>query len=722
MKSNINRAGLLAVALGAVGLAGCDSIKDVRSEPSTVLPPEKVVVQGTISGLGSRRPIRLRNDSGSGVATREFFGNFNQPVSPFSFGAYNEGTPYNITVQAQPFGKICTVSNGSGTAGDAAAAPITVSCENDPAVERYPLTVDTTAGAGLPNFKVTLTTEDGVREMDATGQTSVTFEDAIFNSQLSLPVFGYKVAATTETTEDGVTTTHNCAFARIPAQVFLAQTFSIGGRNVDANEQSIPTTGPATVAVDSCEFTVTANVQYSGTPAQAMPAGGMQLALRNNLTGVDEQTLEVSAYSATNLSFPIPVRSNARAIYELVVSRQPAGQHCVVSGTVTFFSMIVNTVSGSTLTVPTGSAVLLVDPDNPQWWAYTGRNVRCRAIPGPESQLTGTYQVDRPLRAANSTSTAEPARPRLFLTFFADGTFLNAVNHTRISTCSDLAMFPPSPPTTSCDGPEDLGRVVNINLFNSNLNTSGGVVHGFYDYDPDAGTITFTAFTASNINPSNFGLNGMPGYTTAAGVGSVTATNVVKTAPPTSKLSLRFSGNRPGQSLGSPPGAAAVEVWSMTEPDSRPGELTGTWVSEDHRRIFAYNDNETFGIHIGVNGLPNLQDTCYIVDDFSTQAGGKFARHSGSSGFCSPGGEGFGRDLPFFQFGGTSQSAPHEPPGLNSRFPGSRAQYDLRPTPPNTFTVTPGVGGAPDTLTTQATQNNGAPDGMPATFIRERAN
>jgi hypothetical protein len=727
MKAMISGPGFLAVALCGLVLAGCDSIKDVRSEPSTDLPPQKVVLQGTIRGIGSRRPITLQNNSDVAGA-RAFFGNFNEPVSPFSFGTVNAGSPYNITVKSQPFGKICAVSNGSGTAGAAGAAPITVDCVNDPAVERYPLTVDTSVGAGLPNFKVTLSTEDGVREMDATGLNTVTFEDAIFNSQLSLPVFGYKVSATTDETIGGTTTTHNCAFTRKTGGGFPPpQVFSIGGRNVDANDQSVLPTGPATVAVNSCEFTVTANVQYNGTPTQSMPTGGMQLALRNNLTGVDEQLLDVSSYGTTNLSFPTPVRSNAKAIYELVVSRQPAGHHCVVSGTVSFFSMIVNTVSGSSLTVPTGSAVLLIDPDNPQWWAFTGRNVRCRAIPAPANQLTGTYQVDRPLQAVDSTSTAAPARPRLFLTFFADGTFLNAVNHTRISTCSDLAMFPPSPPTTACDGPEDLGRVVSISLFNSNLNTSGGVVHGFYAYDPVAHTIAFTAFTASNINPSNFGLNGMPGYTTAgpptAPVGAVTATNVVKTPPPASTLKLRFSGNRPGQSLGSPAGSTTqAEVWSMTEPDSRPGELTGTWVSTDHRRMFAYNDNEIFGIHIGVNGLPNLQDTCYILDESSTPAGGKFVRHSGSSGNCSPGGEGFGRDLPFFQFGGTTQSAPHEPPGLNSRLPGSRAQYDLRPTPPDTFSVTPGIGGAPDVLTVQATQNNGDPDGQPVSFLRERAN
>lgn len=724
MNSKTKVSGLLLAAVCGWMLAGCDSIKDVRSEPSTTLPPQKVVLQGTISGLGTRRPVTLQNN-GNAAGAQKFFGTPDALVSPFSFGAVDANSPYNVTVLAQPFGKVCTVANGSGTAGAAASAPITVSCVDDPSVDRYPVTVNTAAVSGLPNLKVTLTTEEGTRQLDATGQSSVTFEDAIFNSQLSLPVFGYKVAATTETTEDGETITSNCTFAP-------SGSFTLGGRNNDASGQPVLPTGPATVTVNSCEFTVTANVQYNGTPAEAMPAGGMQLALRNNITGEVEQFLEVSAFSATNLAFATPVRSHSRSIYELVVSRQPEGQHCIVSGTVTYFSMVINTVTGGNITVPTGSAVLLVDPDNPQWWAYTGRNVRCRAIPAAASQLTGTYQMNRAQPAPGSTTT--PARPRLFLTFFADGTFLNAVNHTRISICSDLSMagcrVSNDPASPDYNSTAKLGTPASVFLANNNLNTSGGVVHGFYNYDPDAGTMTFTVFTASNVNPSDFGLNGMPGYTSAASpppfgpqVGSITATSVMKTAPPVSTLSLRFAGNRPGRTLGSPPGSTPqVEIWNMTEPESRPGEMTGTWVSEDHRRVFIYNDNETYGIHFGVNGLPNLADTCYIIDDFSTPAGGKYARHSGSSGNCSPGGEGFGRDLPFFQFSGTSQSAPHEPPGLNSRLPGSRAQYDLRPTPPNIFSVTPGLGGAPDVFTTQATQNNGSPDGAPVSFIRERAN
>jgi hypothetical protein len=694
------------------------------------LPTQKVVLQGTIDGLGTRRPITLQatfeRDGVVRVDALKFYGTEGVAVSPFTFGTADEGKPYNVTVDTQPFGKICTLSNGSGTAGAAGAAPITVDCENDPAVTRYPLTVSTAAGASLPNLKVTLITEDGVREMDATGLSSVTFPEAIFNSQLSLPVFGYQVKATTDTTVGTTTTTNNCSFNS-------SGSFTVGGRNNDANGQPIIPTGPATVTVNACQFTVTANVQYNPTAgAPAMPAGGMELALRNNLTGVDEQFLTVNSYSATNLSFPTPVLSNSRAIYDLVVTRHPTGHHCVVSGTVTYFSMVINSVTGGSITVPTGGAVLLVDPGNPQWWAFTGRNVRCRAIPAPANQLTGTYQVNRPLPAVDSTTT--PARPRLFLTFFADGTFINAVNHTRVSTCSSVDMFS-APKPTGCNGPEDLGRVVSINLFNgivgtgAGLSTSAGAVHGFYNYNPGAGTIAFTAFTASNVNPSNFGLNGMPGYATAFGVGSVTATNVVKTPPPNSTLSLTFSAaNRPGESLGSgnrtpaAPQTGFTEIWNMTEPESKPGEMTGTWVSADHLRMFAYNDNEIFGIHTGVNGLPNLQDTCYTIDDFSTPAGGKFARHSGSSGNCSPGGEGFGRDVPFFLFVGNQQSTPHEPPGLRSRLPGSKAQNDLRPTPPNTFTVTPGTGGAPDTFTTQATQNNGDPDGLPVTFVRERAN
>src|SRR5690606_25768320 len=50
---------LLAVAL-VTGAAGCDSVRDVIDEPAIVAPPPNIVLQGTITGLGSSRPVVLQ--------------------------------------------------------------------------------------------------------------------------------------------------------------------------------------------------------------------------------------------------------------------------------------------------------------------------------------------------------------------------------------------------------------------------------------------------------------------------------------------------------------------------------------------------------------------------------------------------------------------------------------------------------------------------------------
>src|SRR5688572_3248351 len=50
---------ILALAVVGAALAGCDSIKDVRSEPSTALPAQNVVLQGTVTGVGSKRAVSL---------------------------------------------------------------------------------------------------------------------------------------------------------------------------------------------------------------------------------------------------------------------------------------------------------------------------------------------------------------------------------------------------------------------------------------------------------------------------------------------------------------------------------------------------------------------------------------------------------------------------------------------------------------------------------------
>src|SRR5690606_5978092 len=112
--------------------------------PPDVAPPEGVVLQGTITGLGTLRPVVLQyNGQDVCVDTRSapnqhgvpcrFFGVAGQSQSTFSFGSLPVGTAYHITVKSQPFGKVCSVANAIGVLGEAAAAPA-VTCVNDPGI------------------------------------------------------------------------------------------------------------------------------------------------------------------------------------------------------------------------------------------------------------------------------------------------------------------------------------------------------------------------------------------------------------------------------------------------------------------------------------------------------------------------------------------------------------------------------------------------------------
>lgn len=735
MNSNIGRSGIAAAVLCTVALAGCDSVKDVRDAPFTAVPPQTAVLQGTITGLGNARSVALQYDGTQACliadpanpseqipADCKFYGVQGQNSVNFNFGSFDEGTPYNITVVSQPYGKICTVANASGSVGMATAAPA-VNCANDPANTRYDLTVNIApALQALPDLKVTLSTEEVLETRDLTGQATTTFQDVLFNSALSLPQFQYRVTATTDTTVAGAIVHNLCTFTQ-------SATFSAGGRNINATgfaptDAIVIPSGDTTVTVSTCEFTATATVQYNGTPAQVMPAGGLTLALRNHFTGEDVQTLDVNAFTAgpATVAFPTPLMANPRAMYELVVTRQPTGMHCIVAGTTVSVADTTSIVAGAAtaITAPTASAVLLVDPALSDWWAYAGRAVRCRAVPALANQLQGTYQMDvRP-----GFQDTDPPRPwgrrREFITFFEDGTFLFGIN---ANSASYTAEHPNSTWNTQTS-------------VRNNWASSSGVTHGFYAYNPGAGEIVFNVFTATNINAVNRGIHGMPGFTgSATNGGNVTASGVVKgVSGDRGTLAMTFSGPVAG--------VATTRLWTMTEPESIPGELTGSWATADHRRMFSYHGGTTYAFHIGVNALGNLQDVCMLPTDDSTQTAGIFTKHAGSATndsfvyTCTPGIHNLGAvfafartlDLPHYAPKNSTPSGlgigpttPRIPPGMIARFPGTASQLDNRPTSPVTFLVTPGTAGAPDTLTVRNTLN-GTPIDYPVTFYRLSAN
>lgn len=432
---------LVAGALCGAVAGGCDSIRDVVGEP--VVLPANVVLQGSISELGTRRPIVLQYN-GTDVCVDplaaadappipcRFYGIAGQAVSTFSFGSLPAGTPYEITVKAQPFGKICHVDNAAGVLGTTTAAPA-ITCENDPAVPRHAVSVAIAPEvAALAGARVRLTTEEGVWERSAFGETRLDFPDVLFDSQASLPVFKWHVTATTTVGN----TVNNCNVARGTNERF----------NAEGQDATVPPTGPADdVEVTSCSFTVRAVVAYQAAPGQPslpLPSSGMALALRRMRTGAIEASAAMDAFST--VTFP-GVASNREALYELVITRQPEGMTCIL---------------GSAGQYQWGSAVLLLDPLDanrmPSHGWITSRNVRCRANPPLAEQLRGAFQVH--------TADATGATPtRHFLTFFEDGSYLYG-HHATGTVCS-----------AAC-----------------------GVEHGFYVHDAVAQTVSFNPVTDTN--------------------------------------------------------------------------------------------------------------------------------------------------------------------------------------------------------------------------------
>lgn len=728
---------VLAVALCGAVLAGCDSIKSVKEEPFADLPDETAVLGGRIRNLGTRRPLVLQyngtdtclvpeapNDpSGKKIVSEcRFFGVPDQEWANYSFGAVPVGTPYNITIKRQPYGKICQVQNPSGTV-QSGGTSVDVVCEDDPAIEKYSVTVEINPAANQPGMIVTLTTENGTCPVDVNGRPSITFspeecpngeagefhESAtyIFDNGLNLPNFPWRVTATIPGAT-AVSPPINCFVTGGPVP-------NTGG-NVEDNGDVQFINRPqndVTVTVQSCGFTVRVQADFSPhtVAAPAIPDGeGILVALRKQPTLEDVAVARITSFDNDWVSFMVPdangqptatqyeAQSDTNAFYELVVKESPTGMTCIPGNSVAGGSSAnsLRTVGHWT----DAGAVLLRRPASAyvrNLWLID-RVIRCKTAPvEAERQLRGAFwqftKVTTTTTIGAGTPTVAPVitRNRNVLTFFEDGQYLYG-NHS---------------PSAS----------------------NNGVEHGFYDYDPDAGSILFTGITDTN------GGNGIHTVATAGSPQPRTVTQVVKTPGSPTVITVRvsdtttsglvlgsndltvtvnngqafgvatgtyttanlqtlvdrinaaspgsgnfasvaggeiqFTGPPGGVVLGGPavsilglPGSIpegqtamstnvattlattvnTVTDWILEEvgPDplvSTTNALDGAWVTwdlsrqpapvEDRRRVFVYQHGLYNGLHIGVNGIANLQEACYVGDFALT---GTWTRQGGRSG------------------------------------------------------------------------------------------
>jgi hypothetical protein len=652
----------VAATLCALGLVACNAVEDVRQQPTLPPPTQTAVLQGKVVGLGTRRPIVLQYN---GTGSYNFFGVLDQPVSAFSFGSLPVGTSYDITVLRQPFGKSCTVANGKGTVGSA-SGDTTITCVND-ATPRYCVggTI-TQAVHDTPGARLTLTTEEGSRQIVAAnlpvGTQSCWFPDSIFNSQTSVPVFTYAVTATFT---DANGTVNNCAVTN--------GSNPIVGSGSEAGPVA-PTGNVTNVSVTACSFPVSVNVAYNGTPAQALaapltvelrdPRTGLRVVQKNPSTGanVEVPAMTIAAFGTTSFT---GLLSNLNAMYDLVITGQPtvAGQQvqaCVVGS------------NSSTAQLTGGSAVLLINPADPVNGFVPAasssdpsqgisKSIRCRAIPAASARLRGTYQQTSTVTTTAGTppvTTTTTTLNRNFLTFFENGTFLYGVHAPGVST------GPPS-----------------------------GVEHGFYAYNPTAGTIAFTPLTdtITTTNTNRISTGGATGN----------LTNVVKQANSPNRITAVLN---------------STTTWQLDEPLSLQGEMTGAWASADARQVWVYEANGYTGMYIGVNGMGTAADSCWPIDPPSALSG-YFSRR-GNATTCQLG-DGpptttnlYTLTLP------NSSTTPRLPEGYVGRWPEAQSNADGRPSSPASFLITPGT---PDKLTVQDTLN-GVPVYAPFVFFRIRAN
>jgi len=127
-------------------------------------------IGGSVTGLSGGTTVVLLNNGGDAltVGSNENFTFATQVAS---------GSAYSVTVQIQPIGETCTVSNGTGTISQTAGAvtSVTVNCSANVANYNY---VSGTISGLATNASVTLL-DDGGTPLIVSANGTFTFPDSV---------------------------------------------------------------------------------------------------------------------------------------------------------------------------------------------------------------------------------------------------------------------------------------------------------------------------------------------------------------------------------------------------------------------------------------------------------------------------------------------------------------------------------------------------------------
>lgn len=370
MNSILGRTKLVVAVVGSLTLVACDSIRSVDDEDFSQLPTPNVVLRGAVTGLTSS-PVVLTAHYNAGsdyVGTAPAASIVREVATdgPVSFAAIPQNSQYTVSVTSLPIGRLCNVTNGTGTA-QANVTNVSVTCAPDPNAPTYSVSGSVAGLAGnAAGMQLTLTSPAGTETVDVpAGGASFAFSSELLTD------FGYEVSIETPPTVSGggfgPDTVHNCALVNAVGTV---------------------------VSSDINDVEVTCGFPVGGSLTLMAGALGAGLQLQFAPPGSAPQVIDV-ADPAAPFQFDTLVPSHAAASYAVTVAQQPAGQTCVLGG-------------AGAVPMPTSEAGLA---------ASSAVEVFCKDNPGGPfsgTALTGTYQV---------------GAEREFISFFENGTFLLGANN-----------------------------------------------------------------------------------------------------------------------------------------------------------------------------------------------------------------------------------------------------------------------------------------------------
>ncbi len=234
---------------------------------STVTSTAAYTIGGSVSGLAGGTLSLQLNGTGAFPVTAD---------GVFTFPTLISGS-YAVTVATQPAGRVCTVSNGTGTGVTANVSNVSITCS------AITYTIGGTV-SGLASNAVTLD-NNGADPTTVSANGAFTFPTAVaYNG-------GYAVTVSTQPSGQTCTVSNG------------------SGSGVTANVTNVSVTCAAN------SFTIGGSVTGLAT--------GAQVTLRNN--GADPTVVTAN----TTFSFATTVAQNAS--YAVTVATQPNGQTCTVS-------------------------------------------------------------------------------------------------------------------------------------------------------------------------------------------------------------------------------------------------------------------------------------------------------------------------------------------------------------------------------------------------------